>query len=272
MYAEEAVIYSDILFLVNFSLDYLALFIAGRVLNCGGRVLRLCSAAVLGGLYAFIPYLIELPTLAFVPIHLGFAFFMVFVAFGKRETKKLFLLWGMFIVSCALLGGLITAAYSLLSQYSGNAYSWVSPISFAVICLASALLALLYGLLCRNKINTNTARIKLTAKGKSFGAHLLTDSGNLVTEPFSALPVIIISASALPPPFDTPESEGFPLPIRLIPFTTTAGSNCFFGFRPEKIEIIGLAKKPKTVDAYIGIDTQNQSYSGYDGLIPASLL
>ena len=267
MYAEETVIYSDILFLINFSLDYLCLFIAGRVLNCGGRVLRLLISAVLGGLYSFLPYLIILPTLLSLPINLAFAFLMVFIAFGKRSIKKLLLLWATFMVSAALLGGLITAAYSLSARSDS-----ITALSFCIICVFSAFIALAYGLICRKKIHTKTASIRIFANGNRFSLNLLADSGNLVTEPFSSLPVIIVSSASLPPPYDSPESELFPHPIRAIPFSTSAGSACFLGFRPDKIELGGLAQKPHIIDAYIGIDTQNKSYSGYDGIIPTSLL
>lgn len=272
MYAEETVIYSDILFLINFSLDYLCLFIAGRVLNCGGKASRLVIGAAMGGLYSFLPYLITLPAALSLPLNLLFAFLMTFAAFGRRGIKKLLLLWGSFIVSAALFGGLITAAYSLISQYSPDTTPEVTALSFCVICLFSAFIAFAYGFICRRKINTKTAEISFFADGNRFSVRLLADSGNLVTEPFSSLPVIIVVSASLPPPYDTPESEIFPLPIRAIPFRTSAGSSCFFGFRPERIVIVGLARKPRVIDAYIGIDTQNKSYSGYDGIIPTSLL
>ena len=57
MYEESIVIYSDILFLINFSLDYLCLFIAGRLLHRGGKAWRLLLGAAVGGLYSFIHYL-----------------------------------------------------------------------------------------------------------------------------------------------------------------------------------------------------------------------
>lgn len=136
----------------------------------------------------------------------------------------------------------------------------------------SAAIVFSYSLICGKKIHTRSARIRITLGTEKTELNLLCDSGNLVTEPFSALPVIIVSSSCLPYPYDMPESESFPLPIRIIPFTTSAGKSCFFGFRLSDIELLDFAKKPKKVDAFIGIDTQNKSYSGYDGLIPTSIL
>ena len=172
----------------------------------------------------------------------------------------------------AILGGLITAFYSLIGGYSNGIYREIDSLSFLIICVLSALFALLYSLICRKRIDIRSAEIRIKI-GKDFvRARLLCDSGNLVTEPFSALPVIVLSSTCLPPPYDNPESELFPQTIRAIPFSTSSGAGCFFGFRPERIELLRPARKPKLIDAYIGIDTERKSYSGYDGLIPTSVL
>lgn len=272
MYAETTVIYSDILFMINFSLDFLCLFIAGRVLNCGGRLWRLLTAGAFGGFYSFLPYILEMPVYLSLPLHLLAAALLCLIAFGKQDIKRFLLTAGTFIASSALMGGLVSGIFNLSSQYSNGIYTEMSTLSFFAVCLVSALIALSYGLICRKKIHIRSAEVRIYVNGEKFDARLLTDSGNLVTEPFSSLPVIVLSSSALPPPYDTPESETFPLPLRAIPFNTSAGRSCFFGFRPDKTEIILLGRKPKKVEAYVGIDTGNKNYSGYDGLLPASLL
>lgn len=272
MYAETVVIYSDLLFVINFSLDYLVLFIAGRILNCTSPVWRSLAASVFGGLYAFVPYIYELSVAVSLPLHLLSASLICFIAYGKRDLKKFLLLVGSFIVTSALFGGLITALYSLSHSYSNGVYAELSATSFALICLISAAVTLSYGLICKKKIHTRSATVRIHINGLKIDCNMLCDSGNLVTEPFSALPVIVISHTCLPTPYCDPESEMFPLPIRAIPFSTASGKSCFFGFRPDRIELLTPLKKPKRIDAFVGIDTSSSSYSGYDGIIPACIL
>ncbi len=272
MYDETIVIYADILFLINFSLDFLCLFITGRLLNREGKLLRQLAAALVGGLYSFLPYIIEFPVAISLPLNLLAGTLICFIAFGWQNIKKFGIVFGSFMVSSALLGGLITSIYGITNQYSDGIYRETDATSFFIICVISALVALSYGLICRRKIHTSSAEIKISMGEKTVRMRLLADSGNLVTEPFSALPVIVVASCALPHPFDMPESEVFPLPIRIIPYRTGSGGSCFFGFRPDSIELILPAKKPKKIDAFIGIDTQNKSYSGYDGIIPTSII
>lgn len=272
MYDGEVVIYADLLFLINFSLDYLCLFIAGRIQNRACKALRMLLASAFGGLYSFVPYLIIMPAALMLVLHILAAALICLIAFGFYDLKRFLLLCGTFAVSGALMGGLITAIYSLTSKYSDGAYTETDALSFCLICLLSASIALSYGLICKKKIHTASAELKIYIGEEKISVRMLCDSGNLVTEPFSSLPVIVISAASLPPPYDMPESDLFPLPIRAIPFATSAGKSCFLGFRPDKIEIIRPARRPKRVDAFIGIDTEERNYSGYDGLVPTSIL
>lgn len=273
MYDESIVIYSDILFLINFSLDYLSLFITGRLLHRGARMRRLLLGALIGGAYSFVPYLFSPPPYISLPMDTAFAAIICLAAFGFGSWKSFGTATLTFAVSAALLGGLITAAYSVIGGYHENVYSEVSALSFCLICVFSAAVALSYGLICRKRLDTRSAEVKITLNdGSVLRVRLLCDSGNLVTEPFSALPVIVLSSACLPPPYDNPDSELFPLPIRAIPFSTSSGRGCFLGFRPKSAVLLLPARKPKPIEAYVGIDTVRESYSGYDGLIPASLL
>ncbi len=272
MYAEATVIYADLLFVINFSMDFLCLFITSRLLGCGGKAFRLIIASMLGALYGFLPYLLNLHPILHLISNLASAGVISFIAFGKQNLKRFLIITATFIVSSALMGGLVTALYNISGKYHNGVYTEISALSFALMCLISALTALSYGLICRKKIHTVSAEIRLYIKNEKINARLIADSGNLLTEPFSALPVIIISGSALPTPYDNPESESFPLSVRAIPFSTASGKNCFLGFRPDCIEIISLGKKPKKVEAYIAVDTLGNNYSGYDGILPASIL
>lgn len=272
MYAESTVIYADVLFAINFSMDFICLFITGRLLNRREKSLMLLCASAAGALYGFLPYCLPLSPILSLVANLISAGILCFIAFGIQSPKPFALTTVTFMVTSALLGGMVTAIYNLAGDYHNSTYREISAPSFALICILSALTALAYGIICRKKIHTASAEISISIGNKNIRARLIADSGNLVTEPFSALPVIILSSSALPKPYDDPESKLFPLAVRAIPFSTAAGSNCFFGFRPDKIEILRLGKKPKAVEAYIAVDTLGNNFSGYDGILPTSIL
>ena len=45
-------VYADVYFIVNFSMDVLALFITGKILHLPQRILRICFAGAIGSAYA----------------------------------------------------------------------------------------------------------------------------------------------------------------------------------------------------------------------------
>ncbi|MBR0230930.1 MAG: sigma-E processing peptidase SpoIIGA [Clostridia bacterium] len=272
MYEQTQTVYADVLFLINFCVDLLCLFIAGRLCGHGARPRRTVAAAAIGGGYSFVPLLLpELPDAAAFAMHVAAGALICAAAFGiKAGIKKTALVFAAFAATEALVGGLVNGVFGL--AYGEGAGGRQSPAAFAAILAFSALAAALYGLAARRSRKTRCCTLKFRACGETVRARLLVDSGNLVTEPFSALPVIVLSHTALPYPLSDPLGGAFPAQIRLIPYKTANGAGCLYGFRPEKAEIAAPGLKNKEVEAFIGIDTETAEYSGYDGILPAELL
>ena len=272
MYDGEVVIYSDVLFIINFSIDFLCLFICGRLNYRAAKWHRLVIGAVLGGVYSFTPYLLYLEGAFSVVLHFFAACVIVFCVFGKSDFRKFLRIFLTFVISEALIGGLVSAFYGMSFRYSDGRYTEISSGSLFLICIISVIVVMSYGYVTRKKIDTHSVDICMILGNEKIKASLLIDSGNLVTEPFSALPVIVLTSSCLPFPYDDPESDIFPLPIRIIPFSTSSGQSCFFGFRPDKIFLSPTLSKQKPIDVYVAVDKTRKSYSGYDGLCPTSII
>lgn len=97
----------------------------------------------------------------------------------------------------------------------------------------------------------------------------LIDSGNLLRDALTGLPVIVISRRsaarliALPP-------DGSPAPgMRLIPVRTISGTSLMAVFHPDQVCILS-GEGWQRADALIGISPDG--YDGYQALLPASLL
>ncbi|MBR4799708.1 MAG: sigma-E processing peptidase SpoIIGA [Clostridia bacterium] len=272
MYEQTEAVYADVLFLINFCADFIALFIAGRLCGRAGRAGRLAAAAALGGMYSFVPLLLQdLPAAAALAMNIAAGAAICALAFGiKAGIKKTALTFAAFAATEALLGGLVSGVYGL--AYASGAGGRQSPRAFACILALAALAALFYGLAARRAKRVKTCGVRIFACGEEINARLIVDSGNLVTEPFSALPVIVLSHTALPYPLSEPQSRAFPAKLRVIPYKTANGAGCLYGFRPDKAELTGFSARRKQIEAFVGIDTESADYSGYDGILPAELL
>ena len=110
-------------------------------------------------------------------------------------------------------------------------------------------------------------RVKITVLGSTYDVLLMCDSGNLLREPVSALPVIILSPGVFG--FDV-YSPSPPVPVRAVTFSTAGGTDCFMAFEPKEITYLKKGRK-KTVRAYVAVNKNTMSYGMCEGLFPASL-
>ena len=114
------VVYADVLFLVNFSADYLVLLTVGKLRRIRLRRWRLILGALLGALYA-VPALILIPTYPLLLLSVllsGVALTLVGLGFPgwRRFLSCLVLLW---IVSF-LYGGAVTALFAFSTRVFGR--------------------------------------------------------------------------------------------------------------------------------------------------------
>lgn len=120
---EAITIYADVLFFINFSIDFLCLYITGKTLCIPVKSLKTVAAAGLGGLYSCLAvYLSDLMWYVSLPLHAASAVLMCLIAFGKKSIAAR---TAVFVVSCGLTGGLMCGAYAVMGKefYVGQAAS-----------------------------------------------------------------------------------------------------------------------------------------------------
>ena len=105
------VIYADILFMINFSADYLALYLTGKILCLRPRRIRLILAALIGAIYALPAMLFVRQAWLLLFLSAAVLCLMVWVSFcytGLRRYLRAIL--ATLLISC-LLAGAITLLY-----------------------------------------------------------------------------------------------------------------------------------------------------------------
>ncbi len=104
-------VYGDLLFIINFSMDFLCFYLSCLLLHRKMKVGRACLAAALGGVYSVASLFISASGVIAFAIDMVMLVLMCFIAYGIRKmgmkalVKAIFLY---FFVS-ALLGGLMEA-------------------------------------------------------------------------------------------------------------------------------------------------------------------
>ena len=292
------VLYLDVLLLLNFCMDYMALYLTGAFLHRKRSAWRLCGAAVLGALYALASVLFAGSETVGNILSLAVACLMAYMAYGgEGGGGSFFRLLALFYGISFLLGGTVTAAYVMLDSYlphellSGSEGSDLRLVIFSLTAAVSGISIRLIGAWLERRETAKSCRVTVFLDGKGVSFDALLDSGNLLSDPLSGRRVIIASSASLVGLMETNvlkmlskgESAIAFLPsslsrrVRLIPVHGIGGDRLLVGILPDRI-LIGIVEPTKkkrsarSIDAILAIDGDaRDGYGGYGGVVPTGL-
>ncbi len=292
------IVYADLLFLVNFSMDFLCFFVTARLLHRPFKILRCIIASAIGGIYSVIILFISMNSILGLIADLGFCALMCLCAYGIKDKRT-----GEFLLHTTVYfgvsmgtGGCMTAMYSLLNRMDlplGEIEKNPDGISvwlFGLLAIISGAVALWGGKIFKSSATNDIYEITITYHGASLTLTGMIDTGNMLKDPISGKPIVIIAKRALLGLLDEDTLHkaicGDILNImsndpghkaRLISMHTVSGNSMVCAFVPEKITLRSKkVKKSKESDALfapgdICLDSC-QKGSGCVALIPCDLV
>ena len=263
------VVYADLLFLVNFSMDFLCFFVTARLLHRRFKVARSILAAAMGGVYSVAILFVSMNAILGLIADLGFCMLMCLCAYGiKDKTFGDFMLHTTVYFGVSMgTGGCMTAMYSLLNRMDlplGEVEKNPDGISvwlFGLLAIISGCTALWGGKLFRSSADGDVYEIVIAYGGSSLTISGMVDTGNLLKDPISGKPIIIVEKKALLGIIDEGvlnkslrgDAEGIVSQssshrVRIVPMNTASGRSVVCAFVPEKL-IIRSKKHRKSKEA-----------------------
>lgn len=242
-------VYADLLFLVNFSMDFLCAYLTASLLRRRAVLWRLVAASALGGVYAVAALFLTLPRMSAFALDMGICLVMCAILFGAQGVPLRF-----FALACALfigvsmaMGGMMTALFNLLNRAGlpleemGKESDGISAWLFAVLAGISALAGLRESRLLRRAAGQRFARLSVTVEGRTVELQALVDSGNLCRDPISGKPVIFIDPASSRALIGVDGHRPMPLAIarrfRLIPIETVGGRRMQAAYLPDRVTV-----------------------------------
>lgn len=284
-------VYLDLLFLINFSMDVLALAVSASILHRTLRWLRLLTAGAVGGVYACAALFLPVSGLLALAVDILVCFLLGAIAFATREKKN-------GLVTCVLtftavsmaLGGIMTALFSLLNRMElplgmdGGDGDGISVLLFALLAAIGGILTLAGGRFFSKRASKQTVTVEVTVGSRSQRLSALVDSGNLLCEPAGGRPCVVAEPSALsailPPSlldvvrnrrYDGIASVEGIRGICLVPVRTASGEGLLIAFRPTRMAV-KTEKETHEVDAYLALCELGDSAMGHQALLPNVLV
>ena len=284
-------VYVDLLFMINFSMDFLCFFLCARLLDRKLSLPRVLMASAIGGLYSNVALFIKIGKIFALVIDIGVCVLMCAVAFhrkGKISTLPLNVLV-YFAISMAL-GGFMTAIFNLLNKVNlpieKNSSDGISVWAFSVLAIISAVITLVGGRFFKKRTSHKSADVKITYNGKSKTLLALADSGNLLREPISGKACIIADISSLSDILskdmvsaarkkDISAIKNFSdrdaKSVRIVPIRTAGGEGILLALKVESVTV-DSGHGESEVDAFIVLSDIKESADGRQALLPTELL
>ena len=260
-------VYIDVLFAVNFFMDFLILRLTG--LLCGKTsFLRSLSGAFLGAVYSVAVFFLPMPVFVSFILQAGMGTAMVGLTFGIKNDfpVKLFSFLGVNL----FCGGVI-----LLVFLCGGAFIVNGTVYFSagVRKLLFSSMGCYYsfkflGILINNLANRRFSKmhIKITLGGQNVSCVALCDSGNSLTEPFTGLPVCVLHRVL----YNTLFTEG--TKIYIIPYKTISGeSRVMTGFKPDNVLISDISGNTFSPECIVAV-TDTEIKKGTEAIISPLML
>ena len=278
-------LYIDVYFLINFTVDVLALYFASLFISITTSKFSLILSGLAGALYAVAAILLDngLLKLAF-----GLLFGVLITAISARgvgyiRKVKFFIA---FILLETLIGGVVFFGYSILDKLL---YKYIGTnddggenrgiLIMAIIVLLSIGVFKLFLALFTASERASAVRVIVKESGFEYGFDAFLDTGNLAKDPIDMTPVLFVKGELAKRIF-TPDvlkensfahSGRYDKKIRIIP-TSFGGTSLVYGIRPDEAFVVTKDRTRVSIRVVIAIDKEGGTYGGYNALLPSSAI
>ena len=206
------VIYVDVLFLINFSIDGFLLICMAQMGGFRIKGLRIAAGALLGGIYSVLIFFPDLPDILLALSKIAAAAIMLLIAVKISTLRDFFRGFLCFYISGFLLGGVLTAlmyttSWGARTQAVLSNGSLYFNIGFTRLVLTASVMAVVAGVVARGLKarllrQPNMCSVTIGFGGRKISGEALIDSGNSLTAPGGISPVAVVEASVVAKLFD----------------------------------------------------------------------
>lgn len=290
-------LYIDLILLENIIMNYIIILATGMICRVEIKHIKILLSSIFGAIYAILAYVVELNIYTSQVTKVLISICIVYIAFNSINIKVLLKQLLIFYLTSFCFGG---AAYYLLHNINPNLIKSVNGVLIGTYPIEIAILGGILGFFIIN-ISFKVIKSKLTRKDifydveifykeKSSSIKVILDTGNLLMDPITKVPVLIVESDKIKK--IVPEEilsnlqnviynnsfeeidEEIKARCSIIPFSSIGKNNgIIIGFRPDYIKVYIDEQEKVREKVIIGIYNNKITKNGlYSGLIGLNLL
>ena len=198
------VIYIDMLFLENFVLDFIILYVTGLISKNKIKFLKLLLGSALGAIYVVMYYFIKINVYSNIIIKLLLSIIMIYISFAPTNFKEMLKLTVFFYLTSFVFGGAALSVIYMLNSRRVTIQNGVLIgnytirtifigviVAFIVTVIAFKFVKAKFSkndLFCNIIIKFNNQQVKIKA---------MLDTGNFLKDPITNIPVVVVEHTVL---------------------------------------------------------------------------
>lgn len=294
-------IYLDVVLIENLCMNYIILFATGYLLKRKRNHMRLILSALLGGIYSILAYIEILEIYSNFILKIILSIVMVYVAYHAKNIKQLLKEILFFYLTSFVFGGCAFALLYFIKPQEilirNGVYVGTYPLKIAIlggiVGFTTTVIAFRF---VKAKLTKNDmyCDISIYFGEKNISTTALLDTGNMLKDPITSMPVIVVEKEILkdilpdsilnnlnkiiggdvPKEVYEDENLGYITKFRVIPFSSIGKTNgMLLGFKANKV-IVNQEEDEQIIEKVIvGIyENKLSKKNQYSALIGLELL
>lgn len=282
-------IYIDVVLIENLIMNYIILLATGLILKEKIRNMRLVLASLLGAIYSVVSYLSILEIYASILFKIILSIVMVYIAFNPQTIQKMWKDILLFYLTSFVFGGAAFALIYIVKPQDilmkNGLFLGTYPLKTIILGAIVAFIIIMTAFtVVKSKITKKDmfCEIEIQLNGEKIETTAMIDTGNLLKEPITNTPVIVVEHTLL---YDCipkeilnhlddllggdfnniPEEikEKYITKLKFIPFSSLGKQNgMLLGMKADQVKIKDTEKEEKKEDIIIGIYNKSLTKRG----------
>ena len=197
-------VYLDVIFLENIVINYIILYVTGLISKSKIKQNKLLLGALIGAIYSIIYYLIKLKIYSSFIIKIILSIVIIYVSFKSNNYKDLLKKVLLFYLTSFVFGGAIIAIIYMADSQNITIQNGVLVGNYTIKTILIGVIIAYFTILIafkiiKNKISKKDLICDITVRldNKNIKTKALIDTGNMLKEPITNLPVIVMEHTLL---------------------------------------------------------------------------
>ena len=197
-------VYLDVVFLENIIINYIILYVTGIISKAKIKQKRILFGAIIGAIYSIVYYLFKLKIYSSVIIKIVLSIIIIYVSFNSKNFKDLAKKTILFYLVSFVFGGASIAIIYMVNSEQITIQNGVLVGKYTIkTILVGIVIAYFTVIIAFSIIKTKISKkdlicdISINLNNKLIETKAMIDTGNLLKEPITNKPVIVMEHTLL---------------------------------------------------------------------------